>query len=142
MTRDRPGVRRRSRRSTVGRNPPAPAPERPRSFRLSGGGSDVGTMLFAIVAFALMLIVPAVGRAAGWALLAAALLVPATLLVWALRPGAMPLRPLYPLVVALSHAVLAVSAHSRHGPDGRTALTVLAGLLWLAIAGVAWSRPR
>ena len=122
---------------------PLSTEDQSRDIRPSRGRSDLGILIFAIVAFGVMMVVPAVGRALGAVLLAVMIVVPAAFLGLSLRRREeAALEPILCLVLALSFLGVVLNSAIRRGPDWRLGIFGLSGVLWLIVAGIGWTRRR
>ena len=119
-----------------------PTPEPPTQRRLSRVG-DVGILLFCVVGFAAMILVPPVALLWEAMLVAAAVAAPLVLLVLILRgQGGPATDPVLPLIAAGSYVFIGVNGAAKRGQDWRLGITILLCILWVAVAGVAWAKKR
>ena len=121
----------------------APADDQPRDFRLHHGKSDLWTLAGLTVFFVVTTAFTAAMLAWEWTQLVAQIVFPILMLVVIVRCRDEPFLDAH--VPALAGAIsLALVAYAVSRGDGnrRHAVVFLAGILWLVVAGVAWSTRR
>jgi hypothetical protein len=119
----------------------APADEGPRSFRLYHGKGDLG--LFALVTglFVVTVASPKAMRAWEWTQLAVQVALPAAFVVGTLRRNGRSFVDAHvPALTGAGYLVFVAVAVASGGADWRDGLMLLAGVLWLVFAAVAWGR--
>jgi len=117
------------------------ANDEPRSFRLHHGKSDLWLLAFLAALFLAGTVYPTVWAVVDWIQLAIQVAAPLTFIILTVRQeGEAIFDPHVPALAGAAYLGLVAHSAVSGDADWRDAVAVVAGVLWLVFAGLAWSR--